>query len=60
MIIRQEKPGDINDIHALNELAFGQPQEANFIDCLMRVNITGENKKIVRRRFNEHSYQILF
>ena len=37
MIIRQEKPGDINDIHALNELAFGRPQEANIIDYLMHV-----------------------
>lgn len=37
MIIRQEKPEDINDIHALNELAFGQPQEANIVDKL-RIN----------------------
>jgi predicted N-acetyltransferase YhbS len=28
MIIRQEKPEDIDDIQALNELALGQPQEA--------------------------------
>ena len=53
MIIRQEKPGDINDIHALNELAFGQPQEANIIDKV-RVNcdnllslVAIENEKVV-------------
>jgi putative acetyltransferase len=53
MIIRQEKPGDIDDIHALNELAFGQPQEANIIDKL-RINcdnllslVAIENEKIV-------------
>jgi len=53
MIIRQEKPGDIDDIHALNELAFGQPQEANIIDKL-RINcdnllslVAIENEKVV-------------
>jgi len=53
MIIRQEKPEDIDDIHALNELAFGQPQEANIIDKL-RINcdnllslVAVENEKIV-------------
>ena len=34
MIIRQEIPEDIRDIYALNEQAFGQPQEANIIDKL--------------------------
>ena len=34
MIIRQEKPEDVIDISALNELAFGQPQEAKIIDKL--------------------------
>lgn len=34
MIIRQEKSEDIRDIHALNELAFGVPEEANIIDKL--------------------------
>ncbi len=34
MLIRQEKTEDINDIHALNELAFGQPQEADIVDKL--------------------------
>ena len=53
MIIRQEKPEDIDDIHALNELAFGQPQEANIIDKL-RINcdnllslVAIENTKVV-------------
>ena len=53
MIIRQEKPEDIDDIHALNELAFGQPQEANIIDKL-RINcdnllslVAIENEKVV-------------
>ena len=53
MIIRQEKPEDIDDIHALNELAFGQPQEANIIDKL-RINcdnllslVVIENEKVV-------------
>ena len=53
MIIRQEKPRDINDIHALNKLAFGQPQEANIIDKL-RINcdnllslVAIENEKVV-------------
>ncbi len=52
MIIRQEKSGDIN-IHALNELAFGQPQEANIIHKL-RINcdnllslVAIENEKVV-------------
>jgi len=51
--IRQELPEDINDIRALNEKAFGQPQEANIISKL-RNNCEGlislvatENKKIV-------------
>lgn len=34
MKIRQEIPEDIRAIHALNEQAFGQPQEANIIDKL--------------------------
>jgi len=34
MIIRQEEPEDISDIHALNERAFGQPQEADIVDKL--------------------------
>jgi predicted N-acetyltransferase YhbS len=34
MIIRQEIPEDIRDIHALNEQAFGAPEEANIIDKL--------------------------
>ena len=34
MIIRQEIPEDIRDIHALNEKAFGAPEEANIIDKL--------------------------
>jgi putative acetyltransferase len=53
MIIRQEKPEDIDDIHALNELAFGQHQEANIIDKL-RINcdnllslVAIENEKVV-------------
>jgi len=53
MIIRQEKPEDIDDIHALNDLAFGQPQEANIIDKL-RINcynllslVVIENEKVV-------------
>lgn len=53
MIIRQETKEDINDVRALNELAFGQPQEANIVDKL-RKNCEGllslvatENKRIV-------------
>ena len=53
MIIRQEKPEDIDDIHALNELAFGQPQEANII-AKLRINcdnllsfVAVENEKVV-------------
>src|SRR4030042_6280173 len=53
MVIRQEKPEDINDIRALNELAFGQPQEANIIDKL-RINcdnllslVAVESEKVV-------------
>jgi putative acetyltransferase len=53
MIIRLENSEDINDIHVLNELAFGQPQEANIVDKL-RNNCEGllslvaiENEKIV-------------
>ena len=34
MIIRQEIPEDIKDIRALNEQAFGCPEEANVIDKL--------------------------
>ena len=34
MTIRQEKPEDIDEIHALNELAFGQPLEADIIDTI--------------------------
>ena len=40
MIIRQEKPEDINDIHALNKSAFGQAQEADIVDTL-RNNCAG-------------------
>jgi len=53
MIIRQEKPEDINDIQALNVRAFGQPQEASIIDKL-RTDCEGllslvamENERIV-------------
>ena len=34
MIIRQELPEDIDDIRAINEKAFGQPQEAVIVDKL--------------------------
>lgn len=34
MIIRPEHLDDISDIHTLNELAFGQPLEANIVDKL--------------------------
>ena len=34
MIIRQELPEDTDDIRAINEKAFGQPQEAVIIDKL--------------------------
>jgi putative acetyltransferase len=34
MIIREEVPEDIKEIHHLNELAFGAPEEANIIDKL--------------------------
>jgi len=53
MIIRPEKPEDIAGIRSLNELAFGQPQEANIVDNL-RNNcehllslVAVENDKIV-------------
>lgn len=41
MLIRQEKTEDINDINALNKLAFGQPQEAEIVDKLR--NSCGED-----------------
>ncbi|MGD0917923.1 MAG: N-acetyltransferase [Thermodesulfobacteriota bacterium] len=53
MIIRQEKPEDVIDISALNELAFGQPQEAKIIDKLrnncgnLLLLVAIENGKIV-------------
>jgi predicted N-acetyltransferase YhbS len=31
MLIRQEKTEDISDVHALNKLAFSQPQEADIV-----------------------------
>jgi len=34
MIIRRETRDDITDVHALHELAFGQPLEANIVDNL--------------------------
>jgi putative acetyltransferase len=53
MIIRQETREDIKGIHALNELAFGQPLEADIVDKL-RNNcddllslVATENEKIV-------------
>jgi putative acetyltransferase len=53
MIIRQETRGDIKGVHALNELAFGQPLEAAIVDKL-RGNcddllslVATENEKIV-------------
>ena len=53
MIIRQEAKEDINDVHALNELAFGRPLEAGIADKL-RSNCEGllslvavEDEKIV-------------
>ena len=36
MIIRQEEPGDINDIRDINEKAFGRSQEADIIDNLRK------------------------
>lgn len=41
MLIRPEQPTDIFAIHRVNELAFGQPAEANLVDTLRR------NKKAV-------------
>lgn len=32
--IREEKPEDISEIRSINELAFGQPTEANIVDRL--------------------------
>jgi putative acetyltransferase len=34
LLIRQEQPGDIDAIQQVNELAFGQPTEAEIVDCL--------------------------
>jgi putative acetyltransferase len=36
MIIRQESPKDIPQVRKLNELAFGQPTEANLVDKLRK------------------------
>jgi len=36
MIIKLEQPGNINDIHDVNEKAFGQSQEANIIDNIRK------------------------
>ena len=53
MIIRQETREDIAGIHALNELAFGQPLEADIVDKLRNncddlLSIVAiENEKIV-------------
>lgn len=53
MIIRREVEGDSSAIHALNELAFGQPMEANIVDNLRSVCqdalslVAVENEKIV-------------
>jgi len=53
MIIRQETKKDIKDVHALNELAFGRPLEANIADTLrnncedMLSLVATENEKIV-------------
>jgi len=53
MIVRQETRDDIDAIHALHELVFGQPLEANIVDKL-RNNSEGlcslvavENEKVV-------------
>lgn len=34
--IRSEKPDDLTAIHRVNELAFGQPAEANLVEVLRR------------------------
>lgn len=34
VIIRKEKPGDIEGVRAVNERAFGQPEEADIVDVL--------------------------
>lgn len=34
MIVRHENPKDFPQVHSLNELAFGQPVEANLVDKL--------------------------
>jgi len=36
MIIREEKSRDVPEIRKVNELAFGQPQEADIVDKLRR------------------------
>ena len=36
MIIKLEQPSNINDIHDVNEKAFGQSQEANIIDNIRK------------------------
>lgn len=36
IIIREEKPEDISDIKAVNEGAFGQPNEAKLVDMLRK------------------------
>ena len=36
MIIRQENPNDITQVRKLNELAFGQPAEADLVDKLRK------------------------
>lgn len=36
VVIRTEKPGDQESIHSVNELAFGQANEADLVDALRR------------------------
>ena len=38
LVIRPETPADISAIHRLNELAFGQPGEADLVDALRRAD----------------------
>ena len=34
MIVRDETPGDVARVRKINELAFGQPAEADIVDAL--------------------------
>lgn len=56
--IRKEKKGDESQIHKVNELAFGQPEEANIVDALRET--CPEGISLVAELNNEIVGHILF